>query len=52
VRPDTVFAPVGVVDVEVPQQYMVSRGNRNSSRKKGKHHTGVKWEGLIGGLVF
>ncbi len=41
-----------VMQVEVPKQDMVSRGIRNSSRNKGKNLVGVKWKGLIGGLVF
>jgi hypothetical protein len=41
-----------VVDVEVPKQDMVSSGIRNSGRSKGKNLMGVKWKGLIRGLVF
>jgi hypothetical protein len=41
-----------VVDVEVPKQDMVGRGIRNSDRNRGKNLMGVKWKGLIRGLVF
>ncbi len=45
-------SPVWVVDVEVPKQDMVGRGIRNSGRNKEKNLMGIKWKGLIRGLVF
>jgi hypothetical protein len=40
------------MQVEVPKQDIVGRGIGNSSRDKGKNFMGVKWKGLIRGLVF
>jgi hypothetical protein len=43
---------VGVVNVEVPKQDLVSRSIRNSSRHKGKKLMGMKQNGLTRGLIF
>ena len=45
-------SPVRVVHVEVSKQDVVGRGIRNSGRNIGKNLMGVKWKGLITGLVF
>ncbi len=44
--------PARVMQVEVPKQDVVSRGIRHGSRNSGKNLVGVKWKGLIRGLVF
>ncbi len=49
---DSGASPVWVVDVEVPKQDMVGRDIRNSGRNKGEILVGVKWKGLIRGLLF
>jgi hypothetical protein len=40
------------MQVDVLKQDVVGRGIRHGSRKKGKNLVGVKWKGLIRGLVF
>ncbi len=44
--------PVRVMQVEVSKQDVVGRGIRHGSRNKGKNLMGVKWKGLIRGLVL
>jgi hypothetical protein len=51
-RCDSGASPVGVVDIEVPKQDMVSRSIENSSRNKGEDCVGVKWKWLIRGQVL
>ncbi len=45
-------SPSRVMQVEVPKQDVVGRGIRHGSRNKGKNFMGVKWMGLIWGLVI
>ncbi len=45
-------SPCRMIQVEVPKQDMVGRGIGNSSNDKGKDFMGLKWQGLIRGLVF
>ncbi len=49
---DSGASPVGVEDIEVPKQDIVSRSIGKGNRNKGEIFVGVKWKGLIRGPVF